>query len=522
MSTVIRIFVAALVANLCVSSYAQTPDINWGSLISTSEKVIDILGENGDGVYTLSLKGKEYFLSRFDSETLSRKSVKKLAVREEEGLKANISDVLILEENIIMFTYSIDKKSKQIHLYGYLLDKDGRIKGKRKDIYSLELENRDRLGSFFISVSEDQSKLLVGSSLYLFKKEGGFRLVASLLSSSLEPIKQVQQVIPAMKYRYVFISDQHVQNDGSFFLSILEQKISMTNGLTSSIMRIVSCVPSNGFELNIQEVKIEDRLASQVMLTSDSKGNLIGAGFYSEPTTVGMAKGRPGLAGLFYVKINPTTRQVVLSNTQKIPVEFTATVIRPESAKNGTLISNQYVPREMYVKENGKVVLVAEYYERIPPTSGQIGSTYIHGPVGIFGLTGGGELEWASSIPKKQVYPGGGRFLGPGMHLLARSSDLTSHSILYGTGEGQVSVMFNGPTSAISATSSRELTMERRNDKQVPILAVIDSKGNVDKSSIDGTEKIRLKPLVFCQVDERESLIYGTTEKGGKIGRIKF
>ena len=506
--------------------------IEWGEKIDLKEKIFDIIGENSDGIYTVGGKGKAYFLEHFDSKTFSKKYSKEIIVKEEDGLKTELAKMLMLDGNLIQLTYVVDKDAKEVRVYGYLLDNQGKARSERKTILTSSFEKKSRAGYQDIRVSRDRSKLLVCNSTY-YKKEGEYyQIDFTLFSSDLEPIKETQTQVPLENEDAdIDISNFFVENDGSFFMALSEQERVKGVYVTKKFW-IYSYMPFNGFELQKLPVEIKDKTATSIALTSDLDGNLIGAGFYGEKYNAGIFKGN-GLAGSYYVKIDPKQNKVLVSNMQEFPTEFTAQVLKEKKANKGKLIPNLFYPMEIIGKSNGGAVMMAEYYYEFWNSRNRT-TTYTHGPLAIVDINPQGEINWVRAIPKNQVYVEPQLTLGLGLFSGGLSltfvysftlfeSQTVFHSALFGVHGDKLYVMYNDNPKNSEIEHFRDTNKLIGYKKSVPVVIEIDPEGNMKKDLVErGKSEVVLRPGVSLQVRQGETLLYGTRKKEEKMGRITY
>lgn len=510
---------------------AQEVNIEWGDRVELKEKVFEVLGENSNGIYTVGGKGKKFFLENFDSKTYAKKFSKELIIKQEDGLKTELAKMLILDENLIMLTYALDKDAKATRVYGYLLDKQGKPTSKRIDILTSYFEKKSRAGYQDIRVSRDRSKLLVCNSTYTKKGEEAYNIDLTLYSSNLEPIKETSTKVNITEDTDIEISNFFVENDGSFFMAVSELDRIKGDWVTKRFW-VYSYMPFNGFEGQKLPVDLDNKTATSIALTSDLDGNLIGAGFYGEQFKTGLGR-RDGLAGSYFIKIDPKENEILTSSIEEFPTQFTAKVLKEKKAAKGKLIPNFFTPLEIISKGDGGAVMVAEYYH-VFLTNNNRTTTYQHGPLAIVDIDPEGNINWVRSLPKNQIFSktdpaiGLGGFFGGFSLSFTYSfsiyeSQTVYHSALFGVNKDKLIVLYNDHPKNQEIEHFRDTKALKGYLGSVPVVVEIDADGNMEKSLLEGGKaEVVLRPGVSLQVKSGETLLYGTRKRHEKMGRLTY
>ncbi|MCB0838883.1 MAG: hypothetical protein KDD99_19555 [Bacteroidetes bacterium] len=493
------------------------------------EKIFDILGENSGGIYSVGGKGKDYFLENFDSKTYRKKFSKEIIIKEEDGLKTELARMLLLEENLIQLTYNVNKETKELNVFGYLLDKDGKITSERKDIITASFEKKSRAGYQDIRTSRDGSKLLVCNSTYFKKGSDFYQIDLTLYSSDLEPIIKTTTQVPVGEKTDISVSNFYVGNDGGFFMALTEQDLEKGVYVTKKF-DIYSYQPYNGFQEEKIEIDLQDKMATSIALTSDRDGNLIGAGFYGEKYNAGIFKG-VGLAGSYFIKIDPRENKILNSTMQEFSSDFTARVLKEKKADKGKLIPNYFTPLEIIGKGDGGAVMISEYQQVVFNSESRV-TTYVHGPLAIVDIMPDGNINWVKPISKNQLYHEkqlalGGFFGGISISFAYTLSFIESqtvyHSALFGVRGDKLIVMYNDNPDNQEIEHFRDTKKLVGYLKSVPVVVEIDRDGKMKKSLLEGGKsEVVFRPGVSIQVKQGETIIYGTRRKEEKVGRLTY
>ena len=360
-----------------------------------------------------------------------------------------------------------------------------------------------------------------------------------VLTSGLYILTEMSETFPLKEDKdYIDVNNYVIDNNGGVYVAI--RRVGWNKALKLAVttdMAVYMYDPSNGFEVRKIPVDIENKSISSIALEIDPEGNLVGGGFYGERVTRGLFK-YEGIKGTYFIKIDRVEEEVVEKTLEPFNKELTAQILTEKQAAKGKLVTNHFVPRKIILREDGGMVLIAEYYTviRREDSRGRVTITYTHGPLIVANLNGEGKIDWVRSIPKMQVYVkaqamaglsfGGISFtfsvdwfgFNPNKHLAVY------HSFLTGISEEDLYLVYNDHAKNIELEHFRDTKMLNGYAKAVPISIKIDGNGKMTKEILRDKDRseVVLRPGIYHQETYDHVIIFGTRKKQDKFGLITF
>lgn len=519
-----------------IVSIGQDLDIVWGENISSDNFVLKILGDDENGHYALATRKKAFFLEYYEGENMQRAFSTELEFPKDGRLEAELGNIFYLDGNLVLFTIVFDKPNKLINIYGYNLDEKGKISSDRVDIASIKVERNSRSGQYGITFSRDESKILVYHSAPYKKGDlNEWRVTMKVMTNTLQVIKDAVEVFPLDNDDAdIHISNFFVGNDAAFFMAASERTLQNYSYITRTFT-IYQYAPENAFEVQEIPVEIGGKVAQEIALTDDADGNLIGAGFYAEPS--GKLFSYDGLAGSFFIRIDRWKAQVSDFKTAPFGPAFAETILSEKKAAKGKMVPNLFIPVDVINKTDGGVILTAEYYlQTVAYSQGTRTISTTHGPIVVVSMDGTGEIDWVNSIPKKQVYSDaqlailfvfadfGAASFGSGFWLSLTKDQSVYHSFLTGIKGNDLYLVYNDHPKNGDIKHYKETKTLSGFKKASLQMVVIDQAGNMTKTTLAERDKeeVVLRPGIYFQDSYDEILIYGSRKKKEKFGRILF
>ncbi len=507
---------------------AQEFDFHWGEDIDLETEIVKIIHRDDNGHYVLTNKRKTYFISYYSNPNFQEKFSTELDIPEVNGRDMELEDVYYMDGNLLLFTSFYDSKAKTQNTYAFKLNEKGQIASKQIDIFNAEVEAKRRSGKTEIRLSRDKTKMLAIHSAPFKNNEKEWNISMKILTPELEVIKEISETIPLEEEDdYIDISNAIISNTGGVYVAARqlswERKLKLN--VTKS-MTIYQYDPSNGFE--VVEIPVEignDKTASSIALEIDKEGNLIGGGFYGERYAKGLMK-YEAIKGTYFIKIDRINESLSVKQFSPFGKGFYQEVLTAKALKKGREIPNEYYPRKILLKDNGGVVLIAEYYYHYVSTDQGIRTESItHGPLIVADINAKGEINWVKAIQKDQLFYERRRALLDFGFLSFYSSSAYKvtiyHSFLVGVGQSELYFIFNDNPKNVTLSDRRTLNGYKG---AVPVCVTVDSEGNLAKDILREKDRseVVLRPKITFQDDYGEILIYGSRRKSDKFGTIKF
>ena len=416
------------------STFAQ--EIEWNHQLQRSKSkdfFLNFKGDDNNNVYCVLSDDGNSFLTAFSRSSLEpifKKKIPKLTVNNE---KVHIFKTILLKDKFVLFGtfYKKNKKTKKqaksikYNMVAFTADKySGEINTKPIWLHKVDVEKKRKSGQFKLYYAPDNSKILITHSAYYKKKK---RTIATfkLFNDNLDLIQEFSE-----EYKR---NDSEKENKlGKDIRNIVidkEGSIYYTIGLS----KFVSLDVNKNYEKRVQKISIENFAkngkGSNSRFIFDKKGNLILFGLYSEYsdrekhlilTDGGNGYYDGGLKGIYYIKINLDSKEILAQKTSNFDASFLKNFMtwrekRRDSKGMPIYIENIFSRFNFFLEEDASLTVVAEAYSHDYGYTwvyekGQSKRKYLssetikYDDVIVFNVSSSGNLKWAQHIPKKQYF----------------------------------------------------------------------------------------------------------------------
>ncbi len=504
--------------------------VEWSEDIPRDNFVIDIMGEDENGIFTLSNKKKDYFINNFNSKSLSQKYSKLIELSKQGSVKIALEEVFFMKNNVIAFASGFDKAASQSITYAIKYNKKtGNTEGKVIAVSKVDVEKKRRSGNFGFKLSENGEFLLIHHYAKL-KKSDKQKLSLTIFDADLEKVKEIKDEFPFENNRAVYdFTGFTIDSEGNIFY------FKSSGGFrTVSKIDLISHLFDDDYEERALPIEIEQadnsRFSGVSGLTLMANGEYVYLGGYYFSLEKGVFK-TTGINGTFYSKIDIASNEVVNQTISEFDNEIIAATLSEKKAAKGKQIPAFYRIKDMILAENGELIIVSEYFTVVTSETQQVNITvYTYGNLIVSKISNEGEILWNKGIPKQQVYKdvqpkvGGSTGLLSFGATLSLSKDKTIYySYLIGVGDENLYIVFNDNEKnfSLDATKIKKLTSPK---KGVPAVVKITDDGEmIRKPGYEVlSEDVILRPKISRQVAEDEILVYGSKKKSEKIGRLIF
>jgi|GEM_PF-1911672 len=515
---------------LCAFSLAnaQDLDVQWGEEIDSRTKILRIIGQTDNGHYALAFRSEKYYIEYYEGETRKQQFSTQLKMPTEERTRTELKDIFYVDGALRLFTWAYLRSTKEMALFGYILDEKGNIQGTGTKLLSTVVEKRGRRGFFNLRVSRDQTKIFAAHSAPYRKNKADktWQIHALLLTSDLETLIDIDEKLPLKEGRdRIQIADFHITEGTTVYIAA--QWIGMYRGSRiSRQFKIFQYDPSNGFEKREYTLDGDNRMATSISISSDADGNMLGAGFYSE-RNAGFFN-YEGIAGLYFVRIDRTQEAVTAYTMEPFSRDLAAALLPAWQVNRGHLVPNLFVPRNMIVREDGGVILTAEYSFETFDAQARI-RTFVNGPILAASINPEGLIDWMYAIPKNQVFSRseGGLLVGILNATGAIQDGRMYHSFLMGLGDdGSMHFIYNDHPKNITLRRFRD-TRRMTNFKRAALVSVtVDKHGHIKKEILADKDRseVIFRPKISHQLPDHydKVIVYGNRRKMDKFGIISF
>lgn len=384
--------------------------IKWSQPVQDNKKVnyLKILGENEDGnFYVLRSNlpldnSREYsgfrnrtYLLQFYSSGLNLVWDKELVTSYEDG---HIADVKLINGRVIVFSYIIDKKSKQYNFYTQFMDDAGKWIAKPEPLINVATELLDENIKPGLISSRDQSLVVFSyRMIYKEKKYQSYQVIVMDTNLVLKYKREIE--VPVSKQQFVPL-DYVLTNQGSFYILGIhytnDKKIKAPDQ---------SYYELYGFSLPLDravntQIRSDNKFLTDVGLVADNiNRSIVVAGFYSDRTTYSSA-------GVFYYSLTEDS----LHETKTINTPFGANYLHEfyDERKENKELVNFSIDRLIIRKDGGVGILAESMFETNRSyfdyyMQSFVSHTYHHyGNVMVLSVNPDGKILWNNVIKKDQ------------------------------------------------------------------------------------------------------------------------
>lgn len=518
-----------VLCTVCTHLFAQAPKITWGADIEADNFIGRIFLENDKGIYTLAIKKDQLFLQLFDTQTLTLKKSTEIILPAIKGVEAEFEHVYAVGGNIVVFASSLDKDKDLFNLAGFKVSPELVIDKKPVDIFSIPVENKRRAGDFGFVLSADSNMIMV----YNTRTDKKLKTQTSsmkVLHPALGTVSEVSETFPLK-------SDEYVVAVKSFLLDA-----------TGNIMMVVSQTDYKGIAILdrnfslyyydrsgsgskvVTQLDTDNAKIAEIMVKSSPSGALIATGFYSEFTEGAFSYA--GIAGMFYLNIDPAKGEIRKKVFSKFDATFTAELLGSRRADKGKLIPNFYIPRQLEVMADGSAIMTAEFFMITQSASGAVVVTsYYFNDVVVARFLPDGKMQWAKHLIKEQIWSrrqvGVGAFYG-GFGLtywFDLSKDQTIYySYLLGKKDNTLCFIYNDHPENATLSDPKQTKTLMSGKKGIPVIVTVTPDGKMTKTSMysSADEQVVFRPGVSLQTSDNRIIVYGSRKDVDKLGILNF
>lgn len=481
--------------------FGQKADLRWSDKIKTKETV-----------YVLGAKDGAYY-TRFrddDKRMIVRKYDKNLNMLSEDALsldfdskKKQYGGAYFVNDKIVHFVQEGLRKENKLYLYGAITDLNLKTSDK---IFVLD-DAPDDAQSFGIkSISPDSTKVLVYHQLRGRKKDPS-SLNLKVYNSSFSEIIFEKSVSLPIKSKDYSMESVTVDNIGNVYVlaKIVKDKNEVEKDQSKYSYKLFTFGKAN--DSKEFDFDYPDRDIESIGLIPGENNTMIVAGFLKILNKGLFGKGKKTLISdeLFTSAIDCKTQ--VLKFAKKVDLEG----LYPEDLKK----NSDYVPyavKNIFYKEDGGAVLVAEQYKLVvvTTTTPQGGTTtsyrYYYCDVAVVHMDNKGDVQSVSKLPKYQLNAG-------------------NPSILATYYNGNTYVIYEDLERNADAETDRDTkrstkTMFSSDSKNALMLMTVNAMGEMDKQTIYSYKESKIRPSISnSRVVNKDEIILNAKDQ---IGVLKF
>jgi len=386
------------------SSKQGNAKIGWGELNKNEKRLepMEIFGDMKKGICMIRTQGdKHTFIAKYSSN-LSQTFEKELIIPtppQAEGGKFLYNGVLYINGKTYLQATFYNKGQESNYLLFYNINSNGQVDSMRQIDKIADVKKHQ--GGFNIVLSHDSTKMLVIHN-EAFQSNEKERLSLKVLDANLKTLWSKTIELPYL-HKEFDLSDYDVDNEGN--VVFIGKKSLKGSEKTSKINFDYRMIEYYWKEDNVKEYKFDlgTKRINNIYFTFDTANNVMVAGFYNNKNNADRVD------GYFYTLIDRKSETV----TSKIEHDLEADFAKKYkfATKKGELTDFQM--KKIYVSDNGNLNFVAEQ-DYIVTVCNKYGcyNIYYSNDIIVFNLKPTGQLNWVSTIPKRQLTTGYTSFIG--------------------------------------------------------------------------------------------------------------
>jgi len=517
------------------SSISQSDNkvrVKWGEAFnaSSTKTLTKIIGFDQSGIYAVRKRSSSVILDVHDTylekigndlKPVTEQRLNKILA----GKKEDLNEIIWHQNKVLLLTSDRVQGNKDYLVKLREIDKKTlNLKGNAKDVVKLNYDWQLSAPVFDYKISRDSSKLMIIYSLPTKRNEND-RFGFTILNESLEILFRKEIGLP-VKDRLFDLDSYEVSNQGDVFINGLQYETDIKEpkrfGKPNYLYRIFMC-PANEDTIYAYKVTHEDKFITDLKTSFNAKGDIIGAGFYSD-------EGVKSIAGSYFFTLNQKTDKIENFNFKKFDLEFILEEtnkrdekkLRKRADKGKTVELYEYDLDKIILRDDGGALLLAEqyYYSAYDNSlnrnsSEQVfddrGYNFHYNNIILVNINPDGNIEWNSKIPKRQS-----SFDDQGIYS-SYSAAVVKDKIYF--------IYNDNPRNLFHENDKQDKYYSMvLNRDMITTLALVDRSGKVKKAKLFSADdaNVYLRPKVCQQISSNEILLYGVKNRANRFGKIVF
>lgn len=395
-----------LIATLFISGlmYAQNVEVINGKPFQVDKKnenIVNVLNPSKENFSFLTKRRKNYKLITLD-KNLGLESSKPIVLPEVKGKEVKYITAAKLGDKTYFFSKSWDKKSKTYTLYASELNLKTAKFDKHIEVLKATDDKFNFLSNpFTITRNIDSTKILY-TIQYPTKGKEKAKFGFAVTDNSMNELWKNDIIFDELDKN--FTADQFlIDKNGNVHITAtvrMDRDEKKEKGAASRFYKAIYSYFYEKKDLVQYEVGFKDEIILSAMFKLNEKSELVCTGFYGEKKLFDA-----GMKGFFYLRIDPTTKQVVAKSLSPFDKKFLGELMSARKAEKGKGLMN-YLVRETFNLSDGGMAVVCEYYLHYT-TEDQNGNTtsetWKYGNVLVFFLDKDGNMKTYSILKKNQI-----------------------------------------------------------------------------------------------------------------------
>ena len=516
---------AILLLPLFSFSPVKNFSLKWGPELEGSRRgsISSVLGYDDSGYYIMGYDKRDPMIYKINKKLDNAAEFKFEEKDSETKIKYEYEDARYFNDKLFILKSFTDRGDKLRELYFQELNKNTlKETGKPKKICSLTYQSSRDKGSFDVSTTKNDitnpadAKLLITIATPTDKDENEkFTLI--MCDNSLKSIWKKDIQIPYINN--LFIREHFICDDkGNAYVlgrlykdKVREQK----RGKQNYSYHLLSY--TNKGETSVDyEIKLDDKFITDISFSIADNGDILAGGYFSK-------KGTYSVDGAFYLALNAETKAIKTTSFKEFDIDFITQGMTEKEEKKARKKDEKGKDQELFEYElhniikrsDGGVILIGEqYYVKVFTTfNGKSTTTsydYHYHNIIIVNIDGAGKIEWAQTIPKRQISTNDGGFYS---------------SFALAVTDDKLRFIYNDNRENLKPKKQGYIKNYTFRDKDgIVTLATIDKEGKVTLEALinDADIEVGIRPKVCNQINDHEILLFGEKRKKDQFAIISF
>ncbi len=499
--------------------------IHWGAELE--EKATGVygrsFGQSDDASYMTFWKKDDLFIQKMTAGLTSsyHKPVDLKLDKKELGLK----DAMLAGDRIILFASRYDKKEDLNSLYMRVYNESNMEPvGSWERLVEFS-SAKAYAGGFQMDVSPNEAHILVGIHLP-YEKDASEKFRVRVYNRQMD-LEWDREIIMPYTDKDFSVQSLRVENDGDVvalgikYAEKQEARTKRREGKAAYDYHLITFTAAG--EHTDNEIRSGDRFLQDLTISLDNgDGPILCGGLYGN-------KGANKVRGAFFMSLDPKTKSVIHESYKEFSDDFITqymTAKEEEKAKKKAekkdedLQMFEYDLDEIIRRDDGGAVLVGEQYYMYTSTvctttqnGGQTCRTvyhYVYNDIIVVNVSPSGDIEWASSIPKRQHTANDGGYYS---------------SYALGVKDDHLYFIFNdNGENLFRAAGDKFKQMDLKGKGSIVTMATVDMDGRVVREALMDPEKreLILRPKSCHQLADDRMFIYATRKRDYRFGMVTF
>jgi hypothetical protein len=506
-------------------------------------KIVKIIGEANNKIYTLVLKKTNYFLKIFDSKAMKQISLNPIVLPELNDKDLEFEEMVLMNDKLYVIGSVFHRKDKKFTLVAMPISENGVLSTTMIPMFeSIVAKSADRGGFYFRKSPDDQTLLVMHTAL--FEKEDAMKYEIKLFDEMMKPIFSTEDKVSYddNKKDYQFtISDFDTNNNDDVFLVVNEGYRDKKLKEKREKVELHIFKKANNFKKEVVKIDVIDKEIINCRMLATSKNDIKLTGFFSSVRENG--KANKELKGVYNITVNlkNNTTENIKFNEFDMPTKVK--LLGQRRANKGKDVKPLYSIHTIIEKNDGGLIVISEYQMIYVGQKSGIGPfglqpiTFTRNEMIVNSMNPDGSLEWSNVVAKEQVasvtvasfnlFSGGsngsfsvGVSASIPLAVMGRGPEYLSAIPIYK--DGQLNILFNDNVKNKGITDIEEIKSLGNYNNAVPTLFIFDDKGNITRKDPEEVIKneLVLRPGIYFRKSDKEYLIYASRKSKDKIGRM--